>query len=87
MVEESRDCLTQNRLILINLKFREKENLGGGRGDFNYQNLLVKLKHLILTVQIALLLSGIHFPILQSFAFLEKSILVLYHYYPIQKFV
>ena len=83
MVEEARDYLTQKGLILTNLKFREN----GIGGDFNYQNLLVKLKNLMLTVQIALFLSGIHFPIVQSFAFLEKSILVLYHYFRIRKFV
>ena len=83
MVEEARDYLTQKGLILINLKFRKK----GIGGDFNYQNLLVKLKHLMLTVQRALFLSGIHFPKVQSFAFLKKSILILYHYFRIRKFV
>ena len=83
MVEEAKDYLTQKGLILTNLKFREN----GIGGDFNYQNLLVKLKNLMLTAQIALFLPGTHFPIVQSFAFLEKSILVRCHYFRIRKFV
>ena len=83
MVGETRDISNAKMLILINFKFREK----GNWGRLNYENLLVKLKRLISTVQMTLFLSGICFPIVQSFTFLEKSILVLYHYYRIWKFV
>ena len=47
MVEEARDISNKKTLTLINLKFREK----GIEGDFKYQNLLIKLKHLISTVR------------------------------------
>ena len=83
MVGETRDMSNAKMLILINFKFREK----GNWGRLNYENLLVKLKRLISTVQMTLFLSGVCFPIVQSFTFLEKSILVLYHYYRIWKFV
>ena len=84
MVEEDRGTVyvTRERL-LINLLFRE--NRVGG--DFNNQDLLVKLGLLLSAVQITLFLSGIRFPIVQSLPFLEKSILVPYHYYCIRTFV
>ena len=72
MVEEDRGTVYVTReRLLINLLFRE--NRVGG--DFNNQDLLT------------LFLSGIRFPIVQSLPFLEKSILVPYHYYCIRTFV
>ena len=75
MVEQARDISNQIKIGI------------NKTGILKYQNVLVKSKHLMSTVQIILFLSGICFLVIQSFAFLEKSILVLYQYYCIQKSV
>ena len=79
-IEEARDISNTKKFNINNLEFWEKGNWRG----FNYQNVLVK--QLMSTVQITLFISEICFSIV-VYVFFEKSILVLYHYYRIQKFV
>ena len=79
-IEEARDISNTKKFNINNLEFWEKGNWRG----FNYQNVLVK--QLMSTVQITLFISEICLSIV-VYVFFEKSILVLYHYYRIQKFV